>query len=319
VGVLLLPLIKLCLPAKTKSRYMTREATTTMILTLSAASLLLASMLDQENTENTENTESEILYKIDALHKILDAQAGVSYGADPPQSTPPSRSEPLGPLFLSMTPSDVPDDLLIAILISGATGNKSPVDVANELLKNAKGNLSHIGYRTNIDKTSGLGSMAQARLIASSELERRVSYRKAIETKTSITNPGIAAAILRTMSLGEHERLSAIYLDRRRRVITSQVLSIGSAGYTIVDPIVILRPAIELNAQSIILAHQHPSGDITPSAEDRSITQKVAAACRVVGIPLLDHIIIGYGENYTSLAEMGYVPTETDYYDKYTK
>tara|TARA_R110000822_G_scaffold4148_2_gene17866 strand:- start:614 stop:1120 length:507 start_codon:yes stop_codon:yes gene_type:complete len=107
----------------------------------------------------------------------------------------------------------------------------------------------------------------------------------------------------------EVEKLAAFAVDRRRRITAKQVLSVGNDHCTIVDPAVILRWALtqEQPAGSIVIAHNHPSGDPTPSEEDRAVTRRLADACRIVGIKLIDHIVVG-GLNWCSLAEQGDMP-----------
>ena len=85
-------------------------------------------------------------------------------------------------------------------------------------------------------------------------------------------------------------------------------LTHGSDAYTVVDPRQILRPAIQLGSCAVIMAHNHPSGEVEPSRMDREVTRRVAAAARVVGVRLLDHLVVA-GERYSSLAGLGELPT----------
>jgi DNA repair protein RadC len=97
------------------------------------------------------------------------------------------------------------------------------------------------------------------------------------------------------------EQLHAMYLDRRRRPVDVRQLSSGSSRFTVVDPMQVLRPAVGLGASAVILAHNHPSGALEPSARDLEVTRRVAAAARVVGVSLLDHLVIS-DAGYTSIA-----------------
>lgn len=123
-----------------------------------------------------------------------------------------------------------------------------------------------------------------------------------------------AATILGPMLMGRaYEALAVIALDRRGRAIASEVLtSGGSDGLAIVDPRRIFRWALtqgKSGANSIILAHNHPSGDISPSPQDIDVTKRVGSAGRILGINLVDHLIIGdtnTGYAYRSFAENGY-------------
>jgi len=91
------------------------------------------------------------------------------------------------------------------------------------------------------------------------------------------------------------EELHALYLDRRARPLAIRRLSVGNDSSTIVDPRQVFRPAIQLGACSVIAAHNHPSGDPSPSAEDRAVTLRLMEAGELLGVPLLDHLVIGAG------------------------
>jgi len=210
-------------------------------------------------------------------------------------------------VFLSLDPREVSDVLLLGVLLAGATSNRSPMDVANDLLHRAGGDLMGVMRSDLHSGIRGLGAAGRARALAARELMRRAEYRaKARSTHKQILSPAEAAELIRTMALGETEQLVAVYLDTRRRVVATRVLTRGSAGFTVVDPRQVMRPAIEMGASAVIMAHNHPSGDPSPSSQDKEVTRRVAAAGRVIGIPLLDHIVIG-GRQWTSLAEQGYI------------
>lgn len=205
--------------------------------------------------------------------------------------------------LLSLPIEEVPDHLLLATLLSGATRG-DPVEVSLDLLKNARGDLANLDRADIYQRTKGLGPVARARVLAARELSRRSGSRKLPE---KITSPADAWRYLKTLSHGPQERLSALYLDRRGRILGSRTISVGSSGFTIVDPRDILRPALDMHAEALVLAHQHPTGDPTPSHEDIAVTQRVHEASRVLGLQLLDHIVVT-PEGFTSLAEMGHVP-----------
>lgn len=114
-----------------------------------------------------------------------------------------------------------------------------------------------------------------------------------------------------TLKRAIDEHLVVLCLDRRHRVVAQVIGSTGSASFTVVDPSQIFRIAVVHRAASIVLVHNHPSGDPTPSAEDRDVTKRVAFAGQLIGIPVLDHVIIG-GDRFCSLAEQGDVPYAND-------
>lgn len=131
--------------------------------------------------------------------------------------------------------------------------------------------------------------------------------------RPTITSPEAAADVFRPLLAGHiDERLVVAGLDRRRRLIATCVLTIGSSGFTVVDPRQIFRWAIgkcgRSGADAILMAHNHPSGDPTPSSQDADVTERVARAGRVLGIPLLDHLVIGEGRSFRSFAADGTLP-----------
>lgn len=103
----------------------------------------------------------------------------------------------------------------------------------------------------------------------------------------------------------ESERLVVVALDRKGRVLEAAVMTIGSSCATIVDRRQILRWALLKDATSIVLAHNHPSGDPEPSVEDQLATRQVVKACEAVGLKLLDHVIVADGGLFTSMLERG--------------
>jgi DNA repair protein RadC len=104
----------------------------------------------------------------------------------------------------------------------------------------------------------------------------------------------------------ENERFGVLFLDGRQRVITAEVMFTGTIDGAVVYPRVVVKRAVELNAASVILTHQHPSGVAEPSEADRSITQKLARALALVEIRLLDHVVLG-ADQAVSRAERGWL------------
>jgi DNA repair protein RadC len=124
----------------------------------------------------------------------------------------------------------------------------------------------------------------------------------------AVVGPDRAVAVVLPHLVGrENEALVVVALDCRRRVVDVTVITVGCDGCTIVDPQQLYRWALTRHrpSASIILAHNHPSGDTTPSAADRRATHKVAAAGRVLGIPLADHVVVTDSGEWASMAELG--------------
>ncbi len=119
----------------------------------------------------------------------------------------------------------------------------------------------------------------------------------------------VAAALLREyLSGADREHFVVVLLDTQNRMIGLHTVTVGTLDATLVHPREVFKPAILANAASVLVAHNHPSGDTTPSAEDHSITRQLVIAGAVIGIDVVDHIIIGESTAYYSFAESGMLP-----------
>ena len=128
-----------------------------------------------------------------------------------------------------------------------------------------------------------------------------------------ITTPETALPVLRSLLLRpdvmRREKFAVIAVDRRQRLVDAAVLTTGTDAFTIVDPKQVLSWCLARpGTAAFIVGHNHPSGDATPSDADEQVTTRLHAAGKVVGVPLLDHIVLG-GTGYVSMAERGKVPT----------
>ena len=118
--------------------------------------------------------------------------------------------------------------------------------------------------------------------------------------------PRQTAALLADIRDMDREHFVAFYLNARSRIIARDIISVGTLSASLVHPREVFKGAILSNAAAVIVAHNHPSGDITPSPEDREATRRLARAGELLGIPLLDSIIVGaHNPGYASLKEMG--------------
>ena len=125
----------------------------------------------------------------------------------------------------------------------------------------------------------------------------------------TISNPNDAAAALgNLLTDADREHFVAVALDARNQIIGANVVSIGSLSASIVHPRELMKFAINANAASIILAHNHPSGDISPSKDDIEMTLRMVRAAEIMGIEILDHLILAHGGYYFSLKEKGLMP-----------
>lgn len=134
----------------------------------------------------------------------------------------------------------------------------------------------------------------------------RSAFRPGAPTaRVQVASPETAVAVVRPLLVGhDRERGVLVALDTRHRVIATSVVSIGTAAHTFLAPREVYRDALLVGASAIVVAHNHPSGDASPSDDDRRITRRLALAGETLGIDLLDHVIVGDPE-WTSLARLG--------------
>lgn len=125
------------------------------------------------------------------------------------------------------------------------------------------------------------------------------------DARTQIAAPEDAAAVVVPLLAGrDRERCLLLSLDSKHRLIAADTVSVGSVDHTFMSPREIFRDALLRGASAIFLAHNHPSGDAAPSSDDRRVTRRIAAAGQTLGVPLLDHLVVG-SPGWTSLAREG--------------
>ena len=195
---------------------------------------------------------------------------------------------------------------LVAIVIGGGSRGASAPVVALKVL-NEFGDLVSLG-RAVVDDLSGIPGIGFAKacqLVASFELGKRFA-RESRSNGNPVRTPGdIARLFIDEMKHYDREHFKAAFLNTKNQLLKVVTVSIGSLNASIVHPREILKPAISTSAASIILVHNHPTGDPTPSKEDIEFTNRFAKCGELIGIELLDHVIIG-ADGYRSLKEGGY-------------
>ena len=196
---------------------------------------------------------------------------------------------------------------LLAILINNGTRKKSAVDVAKELLTAVGNDLQKLGKLSVKEiiklNVKGIGE-AKAISIASAlelGLRRDVSEKKLDIVIQSKDAAEYLRAKLKYMS---HEVFAVVFLNRANKIKHYEIISEGGITGTVADPRIILKKALENDAVSIILCHNHPSGSIKPSRADEDLTQKIKEAASYFDIKVLDHIIVS-DEGYYSFADEG--------------
>jgi len=215
----------------------------------------------------------------------------------------PSDDRPREKLILRGV-QNLSDAELIAILLRTGKKGKSVLQIAQELI-NKDGNLAVLASKSidALTKTSGIGKDKAATLLAVFEISRRIQHRAKWFSEKKITSPGDIAEIFIPLMRDElKEKFNVVCLNSANKIIKHETISIGNLNSSIVHPREIFKVAIDCSAASIILIHNHPSGNSEPSNEDISITKKVVEAGKIMDIPVHDHIIIA-GTAFTSFVE----------------
>ncbi|HYH15910.1 MAG TPA: DNA repair protein RadC [Flavisolibacter sp.] len=203
-------------------------------------------------------------------------------------------------------PQSLSDSELLAILIMNGTRQKTALDLAKEVLQLGKNNLPELGKLTVRDlmKVKGIGEAKAISIVAALEVGRR---RQAIASrqKETISSSADVAAYLQTLFKDyQHEVFAVLFLNRSNKINHFQIISEGGITGTVADPRIILKRALEENAVSLILCHNHPSGSLKPSRADEELTQKIKEAARFFDIKVLDHLIVSE-DGYFSFADEG--------------
>jgi DNA repair protein RadC len=186
------------------------------------------------------------------------------------------------------------DAELIAVLIGSGSRNESAVDLSKRILKSVDNNLNALGKLSlkQLMEFKGIGEAKAISIAAAMELGRRRREEETVELK-KITSSKAVFEIMQPI-IGElpHEEFWVLYLNNSNKVIYKAQLSKGGITGTVVDVRLIYKTALEQNATSIILSHNHPSGKLQASDADLQITKKLKAAGEQLDIKVLDHIII---------------------------
>lgn len=196
---------------------------------------------------------------------------------------------------------------LIAILLRTGTKERSVLDVAAEVLSLfQREGITELMHMTpsEMTKIQGLGEAKASAILAAVELGRRLSIEKASEVKTIRGPEDAAEYVMPHLRFEEREHFEIILLDTKNHILGLRDISTGSLSASIVHPREVFLAAIRGGCASIILVHNHPSGDPAPSREDIAITQRLVKAGALLDIPVLDHVIIGDGR-FASLKEKG--------------
>lgn len=204
--------------------------------------------------------------------------------------------------------SALSDAELIGILIGSGTRQRSAVDLGRELLALAGNNLNSLGKLgiADILKIRGIGPARAITIAAALELGRRRKMAEAVQSTQIRSSRDVFDLVGPILSDLPHEEFWILFLNRSNKVINRMKLSQGGINGTVTDIRIIMKKAVEYLASGIIVCHNHPSGNLSPSEADTKITMKIKEAGSLMDIQLLDHVIIS-GEDYYSFADNGIV------------
>lgn len=214
----------------------------------------------------------------------------------PPEERPRERLVRAGPQALSTAE-------LLAIILRVGVGGENVLTLAQRLLARFEGlgGLARAEFSQLAD-VRGLGTAKSAQILAALELGRRL-MAESPEERWQIRAPSDAAHILMPkLGFQEQEHFTVLFLDTRNRVTDEETLYVGSLNTSLVRIAEVFRGAVRRNCAAVIVAHNHPSGDPTPSPEDVALTRRLVDAGKLLEIEVLDHLVIG-NNRYVSLRE----------------
>ena len=207
---------------------------------------------------------------------------------------PREKLERLGPEALR-------DEELLAILLRTGYEGRNVLEISRGIIKRYPVNKLVEMDLKNLTTIKGIGQAKAAGLVAGFELAKR-GLNQGIGIEPSITSPVDVLGFLTDIKDRRKEYFVALFLNARNQVICREDVSIGSLNASLVHPREVFAPAVGSSAASVILAHNHPSGDVTPSREDIELTRRMVQAGEIMGIEVLDHLIVG-AERFLSMKE----------------
>ncbi|MBS4535873.1 DNA repair protein RadC [Clostridium sp. D2Q-14] len=215
----------------------------------------------------------------------------------------PSDERPREKLY-EKGPKELSNTELLAIIIRTGNRKESAIDLSRRVLGLDKDSLQFLKDSTleELTKLQGIGKCKAAQILAAVELGKRISSIDIIKPKKISSPKDISDFMMEEMKDYKKEFFRTIMLDTKNNVICYEDISVGSLNSSIVHPREVFNRAIRRSSASIILVHNHPSGDPKPSMEDINITRRLIEAGQIIGIRVLDHIIVG-NKKYVSLKE----------------
>lgn len=200
------------------------------------------------------------------------------------------------------------DAELIAILIGSGNSSETAVDLSRRILKDMDNNLIRLSQMSINDLTryNGIGTAKAVSILAALELGRRRRFAEAAQQQVIHNSKDAFEYFYMRMSDLGHEQFWIMLLNPANKVIKMVRISIGGVNGTSADPKRIFKEALDNQASAIMLCHNHPSGNVEPSAADKALTKNIVNGGKLLEIKILDHIIIGI-DNYFSFADSGMI------------
>ena len=208
--------------------------------------------------------------------------------------------------LLNQGPSHLSDSELLAILLNHGTRDKTAIDLGREIMQLGKNNLNELGKLSvkELTRIKGVGEAKAITVVAALEIGRRRQAGSYLQKPIMSTSRDLASYLQSLFQDHSREIFAVAFLNQANRINHIETVSEGGITGTIADPRVILKKALEENAVSIILCHNHPSGSLKPSRQDEEITKKIKEAAKYFDIKVLDHIIVSE-TGYFSFADEG--------------
>lgn len=186
---------------------------------------------------------------------------------------------------------------LVAVVLNAGTTKEDVLSMSGRIIREyGERSFASVGDPRALSETLGIPIVKACQIVAASELGRRF-YRRGGGRSVKVRNAKDVSSYVRDMHEISKECLRGIYMNNHHQIIHDEVLSIGTVDANIIHPREVWKPAIEYGASAVILVHNHPSGVVTPSGPDIEITKQLVEAGKVLGIPLLDHVIVGAGKH----------------------
>lgn len=193
---------------------------------------------------------------------------------------------------------------LLAILLRTGTRDASAIELAKTIIAKCDDDVSTLQQITieELCEIEGIGESKACQILAAIELGKRVRQPGSMR-KYKLSSPNEVVNFFNAeLSAEKVEKFVAVFLSTKNEIINWEIISIGSLNASIVHPREVFNRAIKKSAASLLVIHNHPSGHVKPSREDENITKRLYEAGQLIGIPLIDHIIIGH-EGYYSFKE----------------